>query len=233
MRAIALPAALWLLSGSPIGCGHEVVPTEQYRDPSSLPQAEELVGFPTPVGVNIGWLADPAVFAVIDGWWIYRATGENLPPEDAYARITPAVFVESSFIDTNVEDGVLYWYRLTSVSPAGVEGLPTFPVSVRVDYTPPSPPTGLAASVLGGSVQLSWDAHPELLEHFNLYRVPPDPPRIYGPLPPDAPRFVDTGVAGGVAYRYWVTAVDPSLNESAPGETVSVTIPLAGGSAPE
>jgi len=216
----------------PVGCGHDVAPTGEFRDPASLPQAQDLLALSTPVGVNLGWTVDPSVFAIIDGWYIYRAEGETAPPDEAYRRINPDLFTESSYYDLNVEDGTQYWYRLTSVSPAGVEGVPTFPIAVRVDFTPPSPPTGLGIEWTGRFVHLVWDAHPEDLEHFNVFRTPPEPPLLFGPVPATQLEWFDGGVAAGATYRYWVTAVDRSLNESAPSETVSVVIPLPAAGAP-
>jgi hypothetical protein len=214
-----------------LGCGHDVTATAEFRDPASLPMAEELTGFPTAVGVNLDWIVDPGVFAIIDGWNIYRAEGDLPPPAEAYKKINPGLFVESMYFDMNVVDGILYWYRLTSMSPAGVEGLPTDPIAVRVDFSPPSPPTGVQVEMSGGRVHVYWDLHPERLVHFNVFRTPPEPAALFGPVPESLPEYFDPGVVPGTTYRYWVTAVDLSLNESAASETVSVQIPLA--SSPE
>jgi len=190
--------------------------------------AEELTGFSTPVGVNLDWIVDPEVFRIIDGWNIYRAEGNMPPSAEAYRKINTGLFVESMYFDRDVLDGTLYWYRLTSMSPAGVEGLPTDPIAVRVDFSPPSPPTGVQLEHSGGRVHVYWDLHPESLEHFNVFRTPPDPPAFFGPVPAILPEYFDPAVVPGTTYQYWVTAVDLSLNESAPSETVSVLIPLSG-----
>lgn len=217
------------------GCGHDVSPTEGFREAASIPlccvtdtqgACCGLGAFGFSQGVNLSWFSEDGVFAYIDGWIIYRAEGESPPADGDYRRINNALFTESTLVDGGVTDGRTYWYRLASVSPAGVESVPTSPVSVRVDMTAPAPPSGLSAVPVAGRIELSWDSSLEPdLSHYNIFREPPEPALVLGPIPSDAVTYEDTQVQSGTTYRYWMTAVDFGINESAPGDTVEVFFP--------
>jgi len=80
-----------------------------------------------------------------------------------------------------------------------------------------------------GEVDVSWDANSELdLDHYRLER---DTCAIFGPgtftvsLPETS--FLDTGLDEGT-YYYRVIAVDAGSNESAPSDTVSITLEQTG-----
>jgi hypothetical protein len=213
-------------------CGYSVSPRGGFEDPAAVPLPTDLGAFATQNGIEVTWIAEDEIFAVIEGWYLYRAAGEVAPLADAYRRLTPGILVEKAYNDRDIEDGVRYWYRITSVTPALVESLPSEAVSARVDFTAPLPPTNLRAAVEvnpggGVEVRLHWDPveDPEL-RHYNLYRNPADP---LLPIITDLfqPAFVDIRVQRGERYVYRVTAVDEVFNESAPSDSVEVEIPLA------
>jgi hypothetical protein len=222
-----------VLMGVLAGCGHEVEPTADYADPARVPvcclsdpsaACCGLDGVAYPAGIVLTWNAEDAVFGVVDGWILLRASGDEAPPESAYVRLNAQLLTFREFVDEDIDDGVRYWYRLRSRTPAGVTSLPTLPAVIRADFTPPDPPAGLSASVSEGRVQLAWDASPAPdLAHYNVYRAPDFPPFIFPRTV--VPSYQDPEVEADSTYRYWVTAVDAALNESAPGDTVAVTIP--------
>jgi hypothetical protein len=88
---------------------------------------------PSVGSVNVTWPADPSIFGFIDGFYVYRAVGESPPADGAYVRLNRTSFTESIYVDDDVVDGVRYWYRLISVSPAAVESVPTEASWIRVD----------------------------------------------------------------------------------------------------
>jgi hypothetical protein len=226
-----VPAALLLAAG----CGHDVAPTAEFTDPASLPvccvtdfdsECCRITAVPFIQGISVTWTSEDSVFVYIDGWAVHRAQGESPPPDDAFRRINPDLIQDRRYTDRDVENDAVYWYRLTAVSPAGVESLPTRAVSARVDRTPPAPPTGLSgvANVTGAA--LDWNVSPEPdMDHYTVYREPPVPPTAFGPVPAALPSYLDNLVTAGNVYRYWVTAVDMGFNESAPSETVEVAVP--------
>ncbi len=220
---------LCLLMGM-VGCGHSVTPRGGFDDPANIPLPEDLGVFPSRGGVSVTWFSEPEIFAVIDGWNLYRARGVGEPTDADYQLQNRDLLVEDAFLDDDVVDGETYWYRMTSVTPAGIESLPTERVRTLVDFTPPPPPLNLegeAEENPGGGwiIRLRWDpvADPTL-RHYNLLRDPPDPllPVISGLLSPD---FIDTRVEAGSTYVYVATSVDDNLNESGPSDPVTVTVP--------
>jgi fibronectin type 3 domain-containing protein len=213
-------------------CGHEVTPTKEYSEPESIPLCCTsdgsdaccgLVAYAFSQGIEVTWNSEGSIFTFIDGWLLYRATGDTAPPDSAYHPLFTTPYTYSQYRDAQIVDGVRYWYRLSAVSPAGVESVPSDPAFVRADFTPPLAPTGLSAVFGGNGVELSWDASSAVdLDHYNVFRAPDFPPFVFPQV--SAPHYVDPNVVADSTYTYWVTAVDQGLNESAPSETVVVRI---------
>ena len=226
--------ALVLVGIWTFGCGHDVVPTPDYSNPEDIPicctsdgsdACCGLVAFAFSEGIEVSWNAEDSIFTYIDGWLLYRATGDIAPPDSAYHLLFSIPYTYSRFRDDQILDGVRYWYRLSSVSPAGVESVPSSPTVVRADFTPPARPTGLNALVTVNGVELSWNPSPDAdLDHYNVFRVPNFPPIVYPRV--SVAHYVDGNVLADSTYKYWVSAVDQGLNESAPSETIEVRIIL-------
>src|SRR6185369_9256383 len=83
------------------------------------------------------------------------------------------------------------------------------------DQFAPAPPAGLRASPAAGSIELSWERNLEPdLGGYRVYRA-----TAAGPFEKIAdvsqiPSYSDRGVKSGERYRYAVTAVDKTGNES-------------------
>jgi len=97
------------------------------------------------------------------------------------------------------------------------------------DTFPPVPPRGLV-SIPGTlasqpTLDLSWDPNPEPdLAGYRVYRLdladPSSSPRLLTPQPLSGPAFRDSGVLPSHRYRYQVTAIDRTGNESAPSAPI-------------
>jgi hypothetical protein len=223
---LVLPTAL-------LGCGTSVEPTGDFKDPASIPVCcvssfsevccglDAFAGFN---GVQLSWNSEDEVFTFIDGWILYRAEGESEPEDGDYERLNPDLILERTFLDIVVEEGRTYWYRLVSITPAGVQSTPTTAIWVRPDFEPPEVPSGLSAVADSSQVFLRWDAStaPDF-DHFNVLRDPEFPPTVFFTV--RIPRFFDDSVERGVTYTYRVTSVDIGVNESSPSDSVVVTVP--------
>ncbi|MFW5748225.1 MAG: alpha-amylase family glycosyl hydrolase [Chloroflexota bacterium] len=129
-------------------------------------------------------------------------------------------------------DGGSTWRYSQWRDPGGdyVSGnLGTLTVVGGSDSTAPPAPTNLTVSgASASSVSLAWDVHPNTdgdLFGFRIYReeVGGSGFSLVGSVnDATATTFTDTGVANGTEYNYYLTAVDTSLNESAPSNTVNV-----------
>jgi hypothetical protein len=110
----------------------------------------------------------------------------------------------------------------------------TVPVSTPPpgDTTPPSAPTGLAATGGDRSVSLDWADNADAdLAGYRVYRRNADGTWPASPTATTtSSTYVDSGLTNGTAYTYRVTAYDTSSNESAPSSTATATAtaPAAG-----
>ena len=98
------------------------------------------------------------------------------------------------------------------------------------DSTPPAAPTGLAASPASSSqIDLDWDDNAEAdLDHYEVHRgaaagFTPSALTLVATTGPSA--YSDTGLLPDTTYHYKVTAVDASVNVSAPSNEDAATTP--------
>lgn len=152
-------------------------------------------------------------------------TGLFRPPEQCAAREEPTGrgTRRTAYAVTAYAMQVGFALLITlSLSGCGVFG--------SEDTTPPSAPSQVSAASGAGTTELEWSA-PEAsdLDGYRIYRSPDQPIEIETstPLNTDSlvskTSFTDRGVSNGTTYRYRVTAVDDSENESTPSDSVRVT----------
>ncbi len=96
------------------------------------------------------------------------------------------------------------------------------------DVFPPQPPAGLesiaSAPITGqASIDLSWDASPETdILGYNVYRATSSSESFVriNTTPISSPSFRDRNATPGQRYRYRITALDRSNNESKPSPEI-------------
>ena len=123
-----------------------------------------------------------------------------------------------------------YFYKVTAEDAAGNISAVSNEASATVlaDTTAPSQPVGLAGSVVGSTVNLSWTASSDnvAVSRYNLHRgtsagfTPTAGNRI---AQPTGPSYADTGLATG-SYFYKVTAEDAAGNISAASNEATATV---------
>jgi hypothetical protein len=120
------------------------------------------------------------------------------------------------YVDQAIAEGARYQYVILGIGGSNRQSLPSEAVEfVPKDVFPPAVPMGLTAISGDRSVTLSWSRSPDDdLEGYNIFRAVDD-----GALQPltqhvTLPAFTDTTVEAGRRYRYAVSAVDKSGNES-------------------
>lgn len=126
---------------------------------------------------------------------------------------------ESSYLDTGAVFGKSYVYQVQRVVVAGdreAESLLSAPVSITpVDKFSPETPAGLIVQAGIGGVELAWDRNSESdLAGYQVWRA-----AVGGELqrlgePVTTASFSDRTAAVGARYRYAVSAIDASGNES-------------------
>ncbi len=92
------------------------------------------------------------------GYIVYRANSS----EGRFERVTPEVLTDTTYIDTNVENNVEYFYQLAAIDDVGNKSQPTEIIGgiPTRDITPPDTPRNLRADNPGTGTRLdiSWSA---------------------------------------------------------------------------
>jgi hypothetical protein len=208
-----------------------IVPLDVAVAPPSLTASTK------PTGVTLAWPAPkaaatgPDITPVIVGYNIYRDAGDELT-----TPINPSPVMGTTFSDTPPYGD--HTYRVTAVASAGpprIESEPSPAASVTFkDLLPPPTPAGLLALVETSRVRLIWDpVEVPDLAGYKVYRYEgtgiTELKEVGGfaiiAEPQPGTNFLDAGVEKGISYRYEVTAVDKSGNESAPAKTGWVLVP--------
>ncbi|MBI4891902.1 MAG: hypothetical protein HY821_14845 [Acidobacteria bacterium] len=185
---------------------------------AGLKPPEDLTLTGTPRGVFLQWKgAGPQ-------WRVWRqAEGEQEPAVIGTAG-------EPGWLDQTAEIGKSYSYTLQQLIPTGtatVESDLSKTVTIRyADRFPPATPTGFAAISGLKTIELNWDRNTEPdWKSCQVYRAEGDGPlRKLGP-PISAASFSDTTAASGKKYRYAISSIDESGNESAPCAPVEIVAP--------
>jgi fibronectin type 3 domain-containing protein len=148
----------------------------------------------------------------LDSYSVYRGTSSGGP----YGQIASGV-ANSDYSDTEVTNGVTYYYVVTAVdSSTNESGYSNEASATPQDTTPPDAPTNLSATGGDGVVDLDWDDNSEPdLDSYSVYRDTSGG-GPYGQIASGVANSdcSDTDVTNGVTYYYVVTAVDTASNES-------------------
>lgn len=145
--------------------------------------------------------------------------GKGLSP----APLNASSLGEARFRDTNVQNNLVYTYRVRAIRPVGdrwVSSLLSTPVeAMPQDLLPPAPPEGLVAFPTDKAIRLVWEGGVATdITGYNVYRAT----SLHGPWerltsePMPTVVFEDPSVKPGTWYWYSVTALDDATppNES-------------------
>jgi hypothetical protein len=172
----------------------------------------------TAEGIRLSWTGPESAFR------IFRRTGNN--PLDPVADV-----LRPPWTDTATQSGQQYTYavraivKLPEASGAGREAESELSAEVSLtpkDEFPPAVPSGLRAAAAPRSIELSWSANAEAdLAVYRVYRgVAGEPMRRIAEV--GVPAYSDTNVEPAKTYRYEISAVDRSDNESNRSPAVEV-----------
>ena len=165
---------------------------------------------------------------VIIGYHLYRnAPGQ--PFDELSAPITAAPVKGTTYTDT--PPYAEHDYRVAAVASTGpplLQSDASAPARVAFrDLVPPPAPGKVTALVETNLIRLLWDpvTAPDLAGYFVYRWDGPVRLKLCCPTAINQTNFLDISMQLGVPYRYEVTAVDKSGNESAPGSSETITIP--------
>jgi hypothetical protein len=178
----------------------------------------ELRAEATAAGVRLTWRARGESFR------IYRRTGSG-----GFAPL--ANVPQPSWTDSAAEFGTHYFYQVQTIVKLSNNAEAESDVSEEagitpVDVFPPAVPAALNAATAPNSIELSWegDTEPDLAGYFVYRSTGGGPFAKIGELT-QTPSYSDRAVEHGKAYRYAVSAIDKSGNESARSGPVEATLP--------
>jgi len=135
----------------------------------------------------------------------------------AYVQISPQFVTGSVYDDTDVENGVRYYYILRSVDANG-EVLPFDSEEISaIPDEEPAAPEELKADSKGAQIHLEWSRITgEHLKGYNIYRnfTGEEPWTLIKSVEISATSFIDENTYPGNVYYYTVTAVKESGMQS-------------------
>lgn len=149
-------------------------------------------------------------------------------PSEADRAYSPVGEAEMpAFMDATAVYGTRYQYIVVGLSGETQQSFPSDPVSITpTDVFPPAVPAGIRVTASPRSIDLSWERNTE--DDFQGYNVRRSTAggafELVARMLP-SPAYSDAAVESGKQYRYTITAVDASGNESAPSEPVTAVAP--------
>ena len=149
---------------------------------------------------------------------IFRAEGDGQPQSLADSD-------QAQYLDESTTYGTHYRYMVQAIAGANQWSLLSPPAEITPeDKFAPAVPEGLSAVGTPTSIELAWTRNTETdFRGYNIYRSVDNGPFEKISSLTDAPAFSDTKIEPGKRYRYTVSAVDLTGNESAQ------TAPVEGG----
>ncbi|MEX2645275.1 MAG: S8 family serine peptidase [Gaiellaceae bacterium] len=179
----------------------------------------------------VSWIGAPHYYDVGDSTFqaILEETSGDIVFQYQDVSFGDSFFDYGASATVGIEDAAGAVGRTFSVDQASLasyEGATALRLSYRAgptepDLTPPAAPSALTATAGVESVSLDWADNIE--SDLASYRVYRDGVQV---VTTTASAYADGGLQAGVTYRYHVTAVDRSGNESAPSGQASA-IPRA------
>ena len=167
--------------------------------PPSKPKPQNVVQ-----GVELTWTGTGPRYRV------FRAEGDGQPQQ----------FADSDgprYLDETTAYGTRYRYLVQAIAAENQWSVVSEPAEITpVDTFPPAVPEGLSAVPTPQSIELAWTRNTEAdFRGYNIFRsVDNGPFNIYASLD-EAPTLSDSKIEAGKKYRYTVSAVDLTGNESA------------------
>jgi len=170
--------------------------------------------------VKISW--DRAALDIVLKYNVYRSNNDS----DLGGAVAWNV-AGTEYLNTGLEEGVSYYYRVKSIAPDGTES-----EASDVAYTSSSDkaasgaPTGVSAAYLGsGQARISWGAPSgDAISYYLIFRS--SSPSGAGSQIADAKStsYTDGAISVGGTYYYTVKAVDKSGNISSPSAPAKLSL---------
>jgi hypothetical protein len=198
-------------------------PTAPPPEAGPAPEPSSAAGAAGTAAVAGGDIAEPPRR---NGFFVYRREGDA--PYAGPLTAEPLERRNTNDADVPLGERVCYVVRAVASTDPLIESAPSNEAcAVRRDTTAPETPAGLAILPRPDALEVLWSPSAEAdLAGYRVYRESAgEARRRLAELGPEKAAYVDETAARGVAYRYTVTAIDQSGNESEPALPVEAVLP--------
>jgi hypothetical protein len=181
-----------------------------WSNPVSLMVIQPLAPPSTPKPLNVEKGVELTWTGTGPRYRIFRAEGDGQPQQLADSDAP-------RYLDETTVYGMRYRYQVQAIASENQWSEVSEAADITpVDMFPPAVPEGLSAVSAPQSIELAWTRNTETdFQGYNVFRAVGDGPfEKYASLI-EAPTFSDSKVDAGKKYRYRVSAVDLTGNESA------------------
>jgi len=189
--------------------------------PLQVAQLEATKNLPKKIQLSWGKSKTPDVVE----YNIYRSSSAN----GSFSKIAKAVVEHNRFDDIIENDGVIYFYKITTVDKDGLESdIKQVTPAMGSTLEEPRVPQITLSQIQGNKVILNWVSKDDRAVAYNIYKTTKESfvsskeqliPNIQGL------RFEDPNVVRGVEYSYTLQAVDAYGLLSKKTQEVSIKLP--------
>ena len=167
-------------------------------------------------GVHLTWRGMGPKYRVL------RSVADGMPEKLADTD-------KPEYLDDSAQFGTRYQYMVLAFADENQQSLVSEPLPMPltpVDMFPPDAPAGITAVAGVKTIELEWERNTESdFKGYNVFRSVDGAPFEKVASLIDAPTYSDTNVQPGKTYRYAISAVDLTGNESARSEPVQAALP--------
>jgi hypothetical protein len=189
-----------------------------WSNPASLLVIQPLATPSTPKPQNVAKGVELTWTGTGPRYRIFRAEGDGQPQQLADTPGPP-------YLDETTSYGIRYRYLVQAIAGDKQWSVVSKPAEITpVDTFPPGVPEGLSAVATPQSIELAWTRNTEAdFRGYNVFRSIDNGPfeRIASLI--EAPTFSDSKIESGKRYRYTVSAVDLTGNESPQSQPAGAT----------
>ena len=167
-----------------------------------------------PAGIRLTW-SDPAEHS----FRIFRQSEQDKMPLEVGKTENP------QYIDGTIVWGHRYQYWIQALRQGAESETAPSPVDTPIDKFPPAVPVGLNAVTGTNSIELAWERNSESdFRGYIVYRAVGDG-ALLRLAEVNVPVYSDKAIEAGKRYRYAVSAIDQSGNESDKSTPVEAAAP--------
>jgi len=181
-----------------------------WSNPSSLVVIQPLAAPSTPKPLNVARGVELTWTGTGPRYRIFRAEADGQPQQLADSD-------GPRFLDESTNFGTRYRYLVQAIAAENQWSVLSEPAEITpIDTFAPAVPEGLSAVSTPQTIELAWTRNTETdFRGYNIFRSMDNAPfEKYASLV-EAPTFSDSKIEAGKKYRYAVSAVDLTGNESA------------------